>query len=441
MEQEEQQAKWETLWEMVKDLDEGKQEPLISGILGSFVLIFSTVLGTIANLLAFRYFLTKSNVFFNAFKIVALCDLFICQLSTFYGVSLLAGRAPLMFANSIFCIVWSYLWRILFRFTLHLVAIQSVLRTVKICRPLQALPKHILTVVVSLDLMLITGINISSRTIFSPIFDGSFASCLGNSFKKTNEMSLTRQLAALIHIVLPFFIILTCCALCLMKLVGQKNVAIGKARDLARHRSYSIISLLFFSLTGFILNLPPLGDVFSRILSPQTINKGQEGVQTWPLLFGYLIFREVCVTINSIVNPFIFLWRMVELRNYIFSTVLEPIFAAYIHYCGRRATHESIELATIRTNNRNTQNNLENIPENDAKLQNGTDDLAMNIAHDDDLGAHDLSNSVQLTQGVEARSHVETSRLEHLHIGNVIVHRNALDHFERELRREIPLTS
>ena len=68
MEEEEEQAKWETMWEMVKDLDEGKHEPLISGILGSWVLIFSTVLGTIANLLAFRYFLTKSNVFFNAFK-------------------------------------------------------------------------------------------------------------------------------------------------------------------------------------------------------------------------------------------------------------------------------------------------------------------------------------------------------------------------------------
>ena len=436
MEQDEQQAKWENLWEMVKDTDEGKHEPLISGILGSFVLIFSTVLGTIANILVFRYFLTKRNVFFNAFKIVALCDVFICQLSTFYGVSLLAGRAPLMFANSIFCNLWSYLWRVLYRFSLHLVAIQCVLRTVKICRPLQVLPKHILTMVLSLDLVLIIGIIISSSRIFTPIFDGTHASCLRNSFNQTFESPNLRtvRLASFIFAGSPFLIILTCCALCSMKLVGQKSTTIGRARDLARHRPYSITSLLFFSLTGFVLNLPALGAVFFRILYLGSINERQEGVITWLLLYGHLIFREICVTINSIINPFIFLWRMTELRNNIYSTVLEPIFAAYIHYCGRKAMHESIELATIKTNDYNTQKNLKNNPENDGKLQNRTDDFAINIAGDDDL-----SNSVTLnrTQGYEPRSQVQTSSLEQLHIDNVIVHRNAVNNFERELRREI----
>ena len=439
MEQEEQQAKWETLWETVKDTDEGKHDPLISGILGFFVLIFSTILGTIANILAFRYFLTKSNIFFNAFKIVALCDVFICQLSTFYGVSLLAGRAPLMFANSIFCNLWSYLWRMLYRFSLHLVAIQCVLRTVKICRPLQVLPKHILTMVLSLDLVLIIGIIISNSRIFSPIFDGIYASCLRNSFKQTYESPNLRTvrlalLALFSFAGSPFLIILTCCALCSMKLVGQKSATIGRTRDLARHRSYSITSLLFFSLTGFVLNLPALGDVFFRILYLGSINERHEGVKTWLLLYGYLIFREICVTINSIINPFIFLWRMTELRKNIYSTVLEPIFAAYIHYRGKKATHESIEPATIKTNYCNTKKNLKNNPENDGKLQNRTDDFPINIA-----GENDLSNSVTLhrTQGDKARSHVQTSSLEQLHMDNVIVHRNAVDHFERELLREI----
>ena len=388
MEQEEQRSaiKWETLWEIVEDRDwQGKHEPLISGILGFFVLIFSTLIGTVANTLAFRYFLTKSNVFFNAFKIVALSDMLICQLSTFYGISLVTGRAPLMFTNPIFCFGWSISWRILVRFSLHLVAIQSVFRTMKIWRPLQVLPKHILTVVVSFDFIFITTIIIKTMIELSPTFDGSYASCFGINLKQAYETpSLPRvQVAAVIVAALPYSTILICCALCSLKLVRWKSAATERSRDLARHRTYSIISLLVYSLTGFILNLPTFGHTLLRLSFYESIMECQDGLFIWFLIYGNVIFREISMTLNSIMNPFIFLWRMSELRSNISSTILNPIYASYFHYCKNRAFQKSIDLATVRANDCNVQKYLENSPENDARPQNETDDPTI-IALDND---------------------------------------------------------
>ena len=423
----------EILWDVVKDLNrQGKHEPLISGILGALVLIFSTALGTIANILAFRYFLTKNKTFFNAFKLVALSDLFICQLSTFYGISLVAGRAPLMFANPIFCMGWSTSWRILVRFSLHLVAIQCVLRTIKICRPLQILPKHILTVTVSFDLILITALIIRSTTIFPAIFDGSYASCFGKNIKQAYETPIMRrmQVSAVIYAALPYLVVLICCALCSLKLLRPKSATTGRPWDLSRHRSYSIMSLLVFSLTGIILNLPNFGHTFLRIsMNYDTIMERQDGIYVWFLIYGNVIFREIIVTLNSIMNPLIFLWRMSELRGNISSTVLNPIYATYVRCCKKRAFHESIELAEIKANVCNKQKNLKSNPENDAKLKNGTDEPAI-IALD-----NNSSNSIkQLSRGGEGRNqNLRLADMEPLHIENVIVHRNALDLVDQEL--------
>ena len=460
----------ENLWEEVKGLDQGKHQPLISGILGSFVLIFSILIGTIANILAFKFFLPKSNIFFNAFKIVALSDLLICQLSTFYGISLVAGRAPLMFTNPIFCFGWSISWRILVRFSLHLVAIQSVLRTMKIWRPLQVLPKHILTVVLSFDFILTTGIFISDTTMFSHFFDKSYASCFARNSRQisndSNRKVVISQLPIFIHFLAPYPVILTCCTLCSIKLLKKNRTVASRSQPMGRVNliSHSIISLLVFSLIGFLFNIASLGPMYVKASSSGWINVDQsKGIKIWFLLYGNVLFREVVITLNSILNPLIFLWRMAEFRKYLFSTILEPIHAMYVRH-GRRVNlvQPSIELVNISPPQNNLQSNpgkhnledssrsnlqncalkyLQNSPsdnlqnkgkndtqdssqsQNENQQQNTAEDADIVATHEDNFSSNTstLKHISDATAETFAPEDVKTSS-----IGNVIVHRNAL---------------
>ena len=326
---------WEVYWSSAEEHKLLKHEPLISSTLGIFVLFFSTLLGTAANVLALKYFFTKNNVFFNAFKMVALSDIFICLLSTFYGISSVAKRAPFAFANSSFCLAWNVAWKGVVRFSLHLVAIQSILRTLKICRPLTALPKHISTILVSLDLVMIFAGIFISQTKFTPVYTKSYASCLEHNITgATGRMS---QVGGILITVFPYPIIVTCCVLCLVKVVSGNKVAAravrSKLRGRAHHRTQSMISLLVFSSTGLILNAASFGAVFMRISFYEGFHT-DDSAQVWFLLYGNMIFRQVFITLNSVINPFIFLWRMSEFRRSVTSMkVFQSLNAIFSNHC------------------------------------------------------------------------------------------------------------
>ena len=278
--------KWETQWAAAEDRPQGKLQPSISIIMGCFVLIFSTLLGTVANSMALKYFITKGkrNVFFNAFKIVAMCDILICQLSSFYGLSLVAGRTPQAFSNLYFCLGWSFFWKISVRFSLHLVAVQSTLRTVKIFQPFRILTNIILVVVVTLDLLTIIGITlISSRTLFMPIYTRTYSSCIGHEIRQTFDTSRSISLIWWCTSIAPYPVILSCCVLCFMKLVGRNRAATKRFRQQgpARDFSHSIGSLLVFSLVGFVLNLISLAPISVRNSLYREINEGTDAITIW----------------------------------------------------------------------------------------------------------------------------------------------------------------
>ena len=354
--------------------DQAKDQPLISISIGCFVLIFSTIVGTIANSLATRYFSTKSNIFFNALKIVALSDILICVLYTFYGVSLVKGRDPLLFKNVYFCWGWNLSWRIAVLFSSHLVAIQSILRSIKIFRPFQVLPKNILKVVLSLDFIIISGaILLGTSTLFKPVYTKSHASCLELSIRRGQEAKFSlanRVIASIFIIALPHVVTLLCCALCLMKLIKQNRVAVRRSRPrgLVRNRNHSIKSILAFSITGLILNVVSFIPIFPILMkaSPSIEETNdKDGISIWRLLYSDLFFREIIITLNSILNPFIFLWRMADFRAYY---VLQPFVATCFQTClrGSRLLQPQVELRDMRMNysNPDSRNNHANSPQN-----------------------------------------------------------------------------
>ena len=338
---------WEMQWAAAVFQHQGEYQPLMSSILGCFILIFSTVIGTVANGFALKYFFTKTNVFFNAFKLVALSDFLICQLSTFYGISLVKERNPLLFENDKFCLGWNMMWKIVVRFSLHLVAIQSTLRTIKIYRPLRPLSSLnlILTAVVSLDLTVISGVSLVGKTQWKPIFTKSWASCLENTYVDDEPIGLSIsnfRVLVLLYAVLPYPVILACCVLCSFELVKRNFKSVNRR---AHRLAHSIISLLVFSLTGFFLNMTSFAPLVVRNSLYEEINKDDK-MKIW--LYGNVILRQVNVTMNSVLNPFIFLWRMEEIRSTV-TAVVQPFYETFSRYCRFR----------FRRNTLNTQRQIE----------------------------------------------------------------------------------
>ena len=436
---------WEAYWSSAEEHNLVKHEPLISSTLGIFVLFFSTLLGTTANVLAFRYFFTKNNVFFNAFKMVALSDIVICLLSTFYGFSLVAKRAPLLLANALFCFSWNVSWKGLVRFSLHLVAIQSILRTLKICRPLTALPKHISTVLVSLDLIIISSVIFSSRTKFTPVYTKSYASCIEHKITESSSISVNPrwQIGVILYTAFPYPIIATCCVLCLVKLLRGKKVAAAKKKGHAHHRNQSMISLLVFSSTGLILNAASFGALSMRASFYEGFDT-EDGTQVWFLLYGNIVFRQIFITLNSVMNPFIFLWRMPEFRQKVISMkVFQPFYAIFSKHCCKTGQIESRVDEKNNVNNNKLQNksqlkvaqnkphsiihsNLRNNRKNDPTNLPGSMEDNSPVPYRNTLSIMATSSHLSSAE-TTSRKMPEINDSELCPLGPVIVHRSAID--------------
>ena len=447
---------WDMQWATAELQDKRDYQQLISSILGCFVLIFSTIVATVANGMAIKYFFTKTNTFFNAFKLVALSDILICQLSTFYGISLVKERNPLLFDNSKFCLVWNMMWKIVVRFSLHLVAIQSTLRTMKICQPLRPLSNsnRTLTGVVSLDLIVITGVFVMGQTRWKPIFTKSWASCIETittELADDGPISLPRnsfRVLILFYAVLPYPVIVTCCALCSFQIVKRNFRSVNRRSRLLTN---SVISLLAFSLTGFILNMASFGPLIMRSSYYEEFDKDDK-MKIWFLLYGNVICRQINITLNSVLNPFIFLWRMEEFRSNIRATVT-PFYETFSrHFRDSRAAlsiqieprgeradinrpKDDIQMNSLRSIRQHKDpprdliyGNHDDLDENRQPEpdKSRTDDL--NRPPDITCDSVELYHDPRTTMEVSSRAMVAELEFE----STVIVHRNANSHIDHD---------
>ena len=78
------------------------------------------------------------------------------------------------------------------------------------------------------------------------------------------------------------------------------------------------------------------------------------------LVYGNIVFRQILITLNSVMNPFIFLWRMPEFRQKVISMkVFQPLYATFSKHCCKTGQIES------RVDEKKGKNNV-----NNNKLQN-----------------------------------------------------------------------
>ena len=316
---------WEFKWEQAEP-HLNQYDKALCILLGVCVLGFSSIFGIAANILCFQFFSTKSNVFFGAFRMVAACDIIICVLSTFYGLTYIFQRNPLLFGNHVFCSVWSVSWETMTTTSMYLVAIQCVMRTMKLWNSSITFFKSILAMTFVIAFLIIVSPFITSLFTYRHgriVYIKSFASCSGAAYHVTPPAVILIAKATAVMLPIPFIII--SCALCIYKLVQQIRSSqrrIGVAH-LSQKRERSIISILAFSLSCLVLSSPYCYFMVRQMLLLLHCSVWENEAESlsvgslWMTWFGAGICRRVCVSLNSVLNPTIYYWRIADFRRFL----------------------------------------------------------------------------------------------------------------------------
>ena len=109
----------------------------ITQLVGTFLMVFTVIFGSFFNCVSLKYFVKtiQANIFAEIFMAVCVTDLVTCVATVFVSLCYVMKRAPLMFENQIFLEVWGSIWLFTTRYSVFLVVLLSVTRTIRIACP------------------------------------------------------------------------------------------------------------------------------------------------------------------------------------------------------------------------------------------------------------------------------------------------------------------
>ena len=283
------------------------------------------LVGTFGNIASFFFFKAKKrDISTVIYMLITGFDGVISILVLPVGISLLSERRPgLVFGNKYSCTVWAYVWHIAIALSFFLVICLSVTRTISLFRPFQRLKARKLFISVVAYLLV---------TFFS-----SFLYHIkgGHSIKFASENSrcafkirLIDEYRALVYIVAicrgvfyiaPIFVIAVSCFMSMVLLRRRKENV--QQRELQQSRNRATVTILLFTLLYGICNTPYTLYILSLMLnSSDLIPNGAFGYLEFDVKKYYLtVISTLLLAANSALNPLLYLWRMLQLREYVFA--------------------------------------------------------------------------------------------------------------------------
>ena len=133
---------------LVAMVPEWEEDKYITVVIGIVALAGSLFLGIVGNTLALKFFWKsiRNSVFSQIFCAVTLTDLLTSVLALFVGICYVQGRSPGPFSDVIFRETWGSLWNFSSRYSVYLVAVLSITRTVRILLPFTAIKMRVVQV-------------------------------------------------------------------------------------------------------------------------------------------------------------------------------------------------------------------------------------------------------------------------------------------------------
>ena len=322
--------------------------------------ILCMLVGLPGNLISLQYFISKgggaggtahngNKAFFNRiYVLISAVDAIVCLTLVPVIASFLYLREEYWFANHLFCMIWGMLWEMVPYFSVYLVGLMSISRTVVLIKPLCPLKMKVfwgLTIAYATFLILRTlgpiWIDAADyKYIWSDVYcyelpkkDWSY---------KFNSISRSLTLAA------PIIPICISCAtsytiiilnerkqnkmrhpsvVACMPLCKGPQLPAKKKLKINHHKKSTPMNatrtILIFTIAYIVFNIP----IFINYLLMSIAGWSKDCVDdcyhkkygAYPILIWYSwnFTYIMCVALNSMINPIIYYWRMRSVKEFI----------------------------------------------------------------------------------------------------------------------------
>ncbi|KAL5265660.1 hypothetical protein ACHWQZ_G006397 [Mnemiopsis leidyi] len=278
----------------------------------------SFVVGVPANVISLKYFLRKN--YYNSTCIyiaVVILDILTCVMVLPVGLSLAADRKSLLFSSQTFCCVWGITWEFIPYYSVFLVFCLSTLRTFNLLKPFVIVRRR--TVI---GVMIFYAVFLIGRQLLGVALGYSDYEYQQDSGYCWNHINDTRyQVSDVIFSSLQLaFPIIPITASC----ITSTSIMIFSARAtrvstvLTKMKREATTTIIIVTLVYIVFNLPVFLNYIRYIVAVYFTDKefldgddSSEFLQKYIWLLTYVI----TVTLNSLVNPFVYLFRMRRFRS------------------------------------------------------------------------------------------------------------------------------
>ena len=320
--------------------------------------------GSVGNMVAFSYFLQqrKDNSTVIYILITAV-DVVVSISQLPVGISYLQDRKPGVFGNDLFCNVWHFMWQIMSRQSVALVAILSITRTLSILFPLNIrISKR--------SLLLLLGATFVLQTLTGTImywFGGSGVYQPGNV--DCSLLNIEKRyyyyhvVPTMVWYWLPVLPVITSCFVSLYVLQASKRVQsqsgtrLEKGGSLNRAKDSATMTIVLLTSLYVIFNMPMC--VLNIFWTIQDMSHDAEGNLIYncfgfdhPTYYVNNFVYCLCVPLNSLANPILYLCRIKRLREALIVKTMR-FFAS-----SSSGTHIQLHSMTHTQQNNYAQHNL-----------------------------------------------------------------------------------
>ena len=293
--------------------------PEVDQLLGSLCLI-SLLIGTPANIISFIYFYrqTPYTALSTLYTVIAATDAWISLNGYPNAVLLLSSRDPGLFGDYTFRQLWGLTWEPMPYFSVFLVLVISLMRTVKIVWPThQVKQKHVVILIGSYAAFLVV------RFLVGFSFFGKYG--LNELYPEYPYMQITNKTymafdlyLSLVSLAFPIVPIIVSASISMTMLILSKKTTASTHRS-DKIKNYATVTVLIFTLVYICCNIP----VFLCYLRYATWKLSDWKVDIFhgPSVFLdryiWILTYITQVQLNSFLNPCVYLLRMGKFRSYL----------------------------------------------------------------------------------------------------------------------------
>ena len=266
----------------------------------------------------FRYFQRRRrNAAMSVYRIIALTDTMSCI--NVYPVisSFLTSRRPVLFQNFYFRQFWGLTWEPLPYYSVFLVLLISMLRTIGLLLPLRVISKRAVNIS-----MATYAVFLFTRFLVGILFFGSYEYEYTSGYSYIHIRSKVYQFAdlymSMVLLMLPILPI-TGSAIIILILIRCENSAARQQREVTRRKHYATVTVLIFTCVYMVCNIPVTISVLR--LSLLTFSAGETDIlqplhaPVFTIFYKWCISFIILVQLNASVNPVIYFLRMRDFRS------------------------------------------------------------------------------------------------------------------------------